>query len=211
TRRQLQDLGAAVSAAEDEGPPCDDDVQHDLDGVEYFSHWTFAPDVNEQHASAPNIDAALPTGYRSTYEGLLHQQPSEDDIPAGNNSLGRDVPEDGNNENSSERAIDAFLQAFKLIGQSDVRDWAPFPDRETFLVAVASLNPRSPLSVSEIKTMLSFAHAVGGERVPSYDTYLKALKSLRQLSSGLEQRKGSSGNLFYITPLHDIISRQFSN
>ncbi|KAE8229337.1 hypothetical protein CF326_g5694 [Tilletia indica] len=150
----------------------------------------------------------MPTGYRSTFEGLFWQRQPGSTAQSGEPESGEDDEGVGM---QTEEAIDAFLQAFEGIAQSNDTDWRPFPDKETFLVAVAALNPRSPLSVPEIKMMLAFARAVGGKNVPSFDKYTKSLRGLRSLSSGLEERNGSAGNLFFTTPLRDIISRQFAN
>ncbi|CAD6944581.1 unnamed protein product [Tilletia controversa] len=212
TRREA-DLGNSsilgVESIENEDGGFNDSLEHPP--ATRSQNLVLAPPSNPEAIAASA--AAMPTGYRSQFQRMcegLRNVPSDAKHPP---DLWTADAADSQEEGIDEEALEALLESFKsaCTNSDDPEDWAPFPDKETFLVAVAALNPRAPMSVGGVQMMLTFARAVGGKNVPSYDRYLKALTALRTMSTGLKQRQGAAGNIFFTVDLHSIVARQFCN
>ncbi|KAL9932837.1 hypothetical protein V8E36_008092 [Tilletia maclaganii] len=92
----------------------------------------------------------------------------------------------------------------RLAPQND--DFAPFPNKATFVLALMSKNPRRPLSTRQIKTIILSRNLLGVPNVPTYDQYQTALNRVRSITgSQIVPVTGLSGTEIYIKPIADGI------
>ncbi|KAL9939339.1 hypothetical protein V8E36_002152, partial [Tilletia maclaganii] len=98
----------------------------------------------------------------------------------------------------------------RLAQQND--DFAPFPNKATFVLALMSNNPRRPLSTRQIKTIILSWNLLGVPNVPTYDQYQTALDRFRSITgSQIVPVTGLSGTEMYIKPIADGIVADFAN
>ncbi|KAL9936771.1 hypothetical protein V8E36_004006 [Tilletia maclaganii] len=91
-------------------------------------------------------------------------------------------------------------------------DFAPFPDKATFVLALISNNPRRPFSRRQIKAIILSWKLLGVPNVPTYDQYKASLNRVRSTTgSRTVQVTGLAGTKLHIIPIADGLMSDFAN
>ncbi|KAL9935948.1 hypothetical protein V8E36_005525 [Tilletia maclaganii] len=91
-------------------------------------------------------------------------------------------------------------------------DYAPFPDKVTFVLATIVNHARRPLSSSRIKSVLLAFRLLGVPKVPSYDSYRKTMAEIRErLGSTVNKKSGAEGHTFFIKSIAKGLQSDFGN
>ncbi|KAL9939209.1 hypothetical protein V8E36_002022 [Tilletia maclaganii] len=91
-------------------------------------------------------------------------------------------------------------------------DYAPFPDKVTFVLAAVANHARRPLSSGRIKSFLLAFKLLGVPKVPSYDRYRKTMADIRErLGSTVDKKSGAEGHAFFTKSIAKGLQSDFAN
>ncbi|KAL9940827.1 hypothetical protein V8E36_000315 [Tilletia maclaganii] len=91
-------------------------------------------------------------------------------------------------------------------------DYAPFPDKVTFVLAAVANHARRPLSSGRIKSFLLAFKLLGVPKVPSYDRYRKTMADIRErLGSTVDKKSGAEGHTFFTKSIAKGLQSDFAN
>ncbi|PPQ75136.1 hypothetical protein CVT24_010098, partial [Panaeolus cyanescens] len=91
-------------------------------------------------------------------------------------------------------------------------EWYPYPSKLIFLLDTIDNLPRLRISTAFMRTMLWMLKELGIRNVPSYDSFKKIQKEVRQ-NAGIttSQRQSPKGNLFSFNNPCDLIAKDWAN